>query len=146
MEILEIRRNNPSTFLPSQSILTPPLYQIMLQRIITRQTRAFSFSTFSRSLSTPSSNSRLHLSRRSIQSSSFKPLSPRSFQRWQSTDTEKRAEDSSPPPGDAEAADVQEEDPLKKELEAKNREVIDLKVFYPSCDASMLFQTINRSP
>ena len=74
----------------------------------------------------------MELSRRSIQPSSFRPLSPRLFQRWQSTETDQKLEDSSPLTQDAKPAEPKEEDASKKELEAKNREIIDLKVFHTS--------------
>jgi hypothetical protein len=45
--------------------------------------------------------------------------------RWQSTETAKAADE---PPPSTEAA---KEDPVKKELEAKSKEVVDLKVPFP---------------
>jgi hypothetical protein len=106
----------------------------MIRRVLTNQSCALKPSTFSRSFSrslptrSSFSRSRLELSRRTIHPSSFRPLSPRLSQRWQSTETEKKAEDSSPPPAESKPAEAQEADPLKNELETKNREIIELKV------------------
>lgn len=109
--------------LPSPSALSPTRYRIMFRRALTQQSRVFRFSISARSFSTPSSISRSELPRRPIQPSSLTPPSPRLFQRWQSTDTEQKPQEDPPPSEEAE-----EQDPWQVELEAKNREIVDLKV------------------
>jgi hypothetical protein len=58
--------------------------------------------------------------------------------RWQSTEAEKT--DGSPP-SEAKPVEATEEDPTKKELEAKNKEIIDLKVgrewFFELCGPTL---------
>ncbi|KAF7507554.1 hypothetical protein GJ744_010345 [Endocarpon pusillum] len=108
----------------------------MIRRTILRQSRTLTASASSRSLCTPCSTSRLELRKRPLQPSSLKTVSPRLFQRWQSTETERKPEDDTAPAEDAQAAqaapaaEAEKEDALKKELEAKSREIIDLKDKY----------------
>jgi molecular chaperone GrpE len=118
----------------------------MLRRELIRQTRALTSSTFSRPLSIARPRSRTQLSRRSLQPSSFRPLSPRLFQRWQSTDTETKSEDGAPSPEDAKPAEPKDEDPLQKEVEAKNREIIDLKVCRTACGTIFAFLNPSSTP
>jgi len=71
-------------------------------------------------------------------SSAFaKPFPPRLERRWVSGETDAEAKTNPDPEsvstrGEAADQQTQAEDPLKKELEAKNREVIDLKVRHTS--------------
>jgi hypothetical protein len=57
--------------------------------------------------------------------------------------TGENAADIPPPPEDAKPTETKEEDPSKKELEAKNREIIDLKVCRISCAPSTLTSPIH---
>ena len=106
----------------------------MFRRAIIRQSCTLTSSTLSRSFSTKSTSLRLEFSRPSVKPSTFRPVPPRLFRRWQSTETEKNLEASPVPPEELKTDEAKEEDPLKKELEAKSREIIDLKV----CPASFV--------
>lgn len=71
------------------------------------------------------------LQRRFIQPlSSFTSRSPQQFQRWQSTEAEQKSPDNPHLPEESNSTEAEEEDPLSKELETKNREIIDLKDRY----------------
>ena len=51
-------------------------------------------------------------------------IAPHLWRRWQSSDSDQKP----PPDGPTQPEQKTEEDPLKKEVEVKNREIIDLKV------------------
>jgi hypothetical protein len=75
-----------------------------------------------------------------LPSASAKPLSLRLGRRWASTETDAEAKTNPDPEsfstrGEASSQQTQAEDPLKKELESKNREIIDLKVCHMSIES-----------
>lgn len=104
----------------------------MIQRAGLRQARllsSFANTRLSSSLPISRRPSPLHRIPQSI-----RPLPPRLAQRWVTTDAEEKtlpAEETVSTSTEApKSAESKEEDPLKKELEAKNREIIDLKDKY----------------
>ena len=106
----------------------------MFRRILLPQTRRYTSQALSypTSFSSSSAVSRTDLSRR-FQPLKARQISPARFQRWQSTDTEKKpGDDTSSSTGSSsdgsQPEQSQAENPLRKELDQKNREVIDLKV------------------
>ena len=105
----------------------------MIKRALLRQSRSLTSHVTSRSIS------QLHpsLRPRNVQplASIFaKPLPPRLGARWQSTeaDAEAKTNPTRDPIPSEEAKAAQAEDPVKQELEAKNKEIIELKVCHTS--------------
>ncbi|KAF8852679.1 GrpE-domain-containing protein, partial [Acephala macrosclerotiorum] len=94
----------------------------MIQRTLLRQSRALSSSI--------RSSPRASLARPQFRPSPAFPTSQRiASSRWYSSETEAKKEgDAAEAKGDGKAAEA--EDPVKKELEAKNKEIIDLKDKY----------------
>ena len=108
----------------------------MIRQGLLRQSRSLISPVPSRSMSQLHSPFRLrHL--QPVSSAFAKPFPPRLERRWISAETDAEAKTNPDPEsvstrGDASDQQTQAEDPLKKELEAKNREIIDLKVCHTS--------------
>ena len=118
-------QNTHLTTSPPQLSSSPCLF--ILQIIITM----FKRSLFRQQRAVAQSLSRTAQSQRSGYSSfaatplrTSPAITQRLGRRWQSTEAEKKADDAAKPDDAAKT----EEDPVKKELEAKSKEVIDLKV------------------
>lgn len=107
----------------------------MIQRACSRQARAI-YSSSNARLSSTLAASRRPAALQPI-SQSLRPLPPRIARRWVTTDAEEKTlpaeETVKPAPGEVPSASA--ENPLQKELETKNREIIDLKVRLVHCSA-----------
>jgi hypothetical protein len=108
----------------------------MLKRQLLRQSRALSQSSNPRTVSQFSPFSRpFHA--QSVPSRLSTAFPPRLQRRWQSTKPDPNP-DSQPTPAAEAKPEAEKEDLLKKEIEQKNREIIDLKVrSLPQANASL---------
>lgn len=125
----QVLHSSPSTFEtnPRRHFFT------MIKRVLSRQSRSLVTHVPSRPISQLQTPLRLR-NLQPLASTFAKPFPPRLGARWQSTETDAEAK-TNPEPGPVpseEAKTAEAENPIKKELEAKNREVIDLKVRHTS--------------
>jgi len=105
---------------PTQHQRRNIIHTAMIQRTLFRQSR--SLASCLRTSSNPSLSRSQFLSASRIAPSSLRPISTR----WYSTEPEKKnAEDQK---GESKESDAPAVDPAKKELEAKDKEIVDLKV------------------
>ena len=95
----------------------------MFRRQLMRQSRFLSKSLQQNRIQQPLAQKSLHT--QTISSRHAPSIAPQFWRRWQSSDSDQKP----PPDGPSQPEQQSEEDPLKKEVEVKTREIIDLKVY-----------------
>lgn len=99
----------------------------MFKRALLRQSQAAKAAFSAHPMSTVSLAQRATAPIRSHQ---IKPLPVRSWQRYSSTEAEGEKKEGEAAPAAEEKAQEKPEEALSKELEAKNKEIVDIKVRY----------------